>query len=126
MKWPLTSVPLPARAAGRQTRAVITNVIIHLINELPVMADLEALPGPADRSVRCTNVRTVDGKQPTFVHDVHGTFVFPLGVIRLIEAPSAAAEAKAPPPLALVSVEQTPPPLDEEPDEDLLARIRSV
>jgi hypothetical protein len=118
---------LPRRGAPPDTGGVIANVIVHIHGELPIVVDLEDMPQPNDRSIRCTNVRTVDGKRPAFVHDRHSTFVFPLSVIRLLEAPSttpvpddefvvAGYEPPAPP----------PPAVDEEPDEDLLARIRSV
>lgn len=106
---------------------MIPGVIIHLINELPIIVDIDDLPSGGDRSIRCTNVRTVDGKRPAFIHDRNATFVFPMSVIRLIEAPADASLAGAesdeyePKPLAL-----PPPAVDEEPDEDLLARIRSV
>jgi hypothetical protein len=108
---------------------VITNVIVHLHNELPIVVDMEALPKGTDRSIRCTNVRTVDGKRPSFVHDRHSTFVFPMSVVRLIEAPAEGTQqgstaVVAPDPIA---PPPPPPPLeDDEPDDDLLARIRSV
>ena len=111
----------------RDTPRVIPNVIIHLVNDLPIVADLDDLPSGGDRSIRCTNVRTVDGKRPSFIHDRHSTFVFPMSVIRLIEAPASDSATAAdmahaePKPIAL-----PPPAPDEEPDEDLLARIRSV
>ena len=128
------------------TRPVISNVVIHLVNELPIVVDMEALPSGSDRSVVCTNVRTVDGKRPQFVHDRNSTFVFPMGMIRLIEAPlqtGSQASAREDPPRtvlrgassepdsgALVPLEEQPDEtsldFDEEPDEDLLARIRSV
>jgi hypothetical protein len=105
---------------------VIPNVIIHLNNDLPIMADLEAMPAGPDRSITCTNVRTIDGKRPAFVHDPKSTFVFPLSVIRLIEArreslrpPGAEEEPEEP-------QNQAPEAWDEEPDEDLLAKIRSI
>jgi hypothetical protein len=108
---------------------VITGVIVHLENDLPIMVDLEDMPQPSDRLIRCTNVRTVDGKRPSFVNDKRSTFIFPLEVIRLIEAP---AEGSRPAHVALdeQSVAEMPPAVeeapDEEPDEDLLARIRSI
>lgn len=109
------------------TAHVIQNVIIHLVNDLPVVVDLEELPTGADRNIRCTNVRTVDGKRPTFIHDRNSTFVFPMSVIRLIEAPQAGSETdeelSAQEPLSALALPQAP---DEEPDEDLIARIRSV
>ena len=111
----------------KHTAPVITNVLIHLVNDLPIVADMEQLPSAGDRSITCTNVRTVDGKRPPFVHDRHATFVFPLSGIRLIEAPNEGSEAQS----ALQAQEPLPalpPPVvvDEEPDEDLLARIRSA
>ena len=109
------------------TGIVIHNVIIHLVNDLPVVADLEELPSGGDRNIRCTNVRTVDGKRPNFIHDRTSTFVFPMSVIRLIEAPNVGSETseefRAQEPLPALPPPQAP---DEEPDEDLLARIRSV
>jgi hypothetical protein len=115
---------------------VISNVFIHLNNDLPIMADLEAMPAGTDRSIRCTNVRTVDGKRPSFVHDKNSTFVFPLAMIRLIEVPSQAGHS-ADTTLATVdgsngaamddgAYDEPLPNWDEEPDEDLLARVRSV
>ena len=114
-------------ARNSQTGQVIPKVIIHLNNDLPILADVESLPSGADRSITCTNIRTIDGKRPAFVHDPHSTFVFPLSVIRMIEASresldplgehSAPAEASPAPP---------DESFDEEPDEDLLAKIRSI
>jgi hypothetical protein len=118
---------LPVRRVTVDTATVIPGVIVHLVNDLPIVVDMDELPSGGDRSIRCTNVRTVDGKRPSFIHDRHSTFVFPLSVIRLIEAPSdvlataSDADEYEPKPLML-----PPPAVDEEPDEDLLARIRSV
>ena len=115
---------------------MITRVIVHLENDLPVLVDLEHLPQPGDRMLICTNVRTVDGKRPSFVNDRHGTFIFPLGIVRLIEVPTqvdqeAAAASDAPASEAEAAPSSELPPADdeaadEEPDQDLLARIRSI
>jgi len=118
---------LSAVLAQTDTAPVITNVIIHIRGELPVVADMEALPGGTDLSVTFTNVRTVDGKRPPWVHDRNSTFVLPLSEVRVIESPVEGSDARtdfeAQEPLP-----ELPPPVavDEEPDEDLLARIRSV
>lgn len=118
---------MPRCHIGNQTAPVITNVIIHLINDLPVVADVEALPTGGDRSLRCTNVRTLDGKRPQFVQDPHATFIFPLSVLRMIEAPvEASAFSEEYHEQEVVVTLDRPPQIDEEPDEDLLARIRSV
>ena len=49
---------------------------------------------PHAQIVRCTNIRTVDGKRPTFISDPKGTFVFPWHLIRLLELPAAPTEAQ--------------------------------
>lgn len=127
---------MPVHRRASHTARVIPNVILHLINELPVVADLEELPAGGDRSVRCTNIRTVDGKRPAFVHERNSTFIFPMSMIRLIEAPHAGSEASQEfeaqdGGLTAIPEVTTPPPPpslgdDEEPDADLLARMRSV
>lgn len=104
---------------------MIRDVILHIHGELPMLADLDDLPGPADTTIRCTNIRTVDGKRPSFVENQRSTFVFSLAHIRHIEAPSleratAADEEEE----ALEHLEALPPDVGEEPDEDLLERIR--
>lgn len=107
---------------------MIPNVYVHLVNELPLLVDVLELPGPDDRNLRCTNVRTVDGKRPTFVHDPHSTFVIPMAQVRMLEAPSV-THVVADTSVTVVPEggQHPPPPLpEEEPDEDLLARIRSA
>ena len=116
---------MPRYRSNRHTARVIPNVIIHLNNDLPILADVEALPSGPDRSITCTNVRTIDGKRPAFVHDPKSTFVFPLSVIRLIEARRESLAPSA----DFDEPDQQQPPIDsydEEPDEDLLAKIRSI
>ena len=118
---------MPVCAVSAQTAPVINNVIIHLTNDLPILADVESLPSGPDRSITCTNIRTIDGKRPAFVHDQHSTFVFPLSVIRLIEARRESLEPRVE--AGSPSDKQAPPPVedfDQEPDEDLLAKIRSI
>ena len=43
---------------------MIRNVVIHMANEQPLLADLFDLPSPADAGLVCTNVRQIDGKKP--------------------------------------------------------------
>lgn len=110
---------------------MIKSVIVHLANELPILVDLYEAPSPTAQSVRCTNIRTVDGKRPTFVSDPKSTFVLPWHLIRLIEVPVAHAAAQSADTRVAVTAQPeaaapAPEPIDEEPDADLLARIRSV
>jgi len=71
---------------------VIRNVVIHVMNEQPLMADLYALPEASDAGLVCTNLRTPDGKRPTFVDRSESTFFFPYLVIRFLEIPEGALE----------------------------------
>ncbi|HUP82671.1 MAG TPA: hypothetical protein VM284_00600 [Candidatus Limnocylindria bacterium] len=118
---------------------MIKSVIVHLTSELPIMVDLYEAPSPNATSVRCTNVRTVDGKRPSFIHDPRATFLLPWHLIRLMEVPSDAVPVQEQDSQVVVSdphgvvghdpgplEEPEPELLDEEPDEDLLARIRSI
>ncbi len=122
---------MPAQGRIGHPWGVLTGVIIHLANDLPIMVDLEELPAGGDRSIRCTNVRTLDGKRPPFVHDRHSTFILPLGVLRLIEVPSQAGAVGHTGDQDPVMESPAPAqpefdPADDEAEEDLLARIRQI
>jgi hypothetical protein len=110
---------------------VINGIIIHLHNDMPVLVDMEELPEPGDRLLRCTNVRQMDGKRPAFVHQKNSTFIFPLAVIRLIEVPqmsegSAVAMQDDYEPRTSAQTAAALDEADEEAEEDLLARIRQI
>ena len=113
---------------------MIQGVLVHLENELPVLVDLDEMPGPNDNILRCTNVRGVDGKRPQFVHDRKSTFLLPMKMVRLIEVPhlstsQAVATQDEPDYRAHEPEPEQEPELDtydEEAEEDLLARIRSI
>lgn len=64
---------------------MLRDVIVHLQNEQPLLADLPALPNSGDSCLVCTNLRGTDGKPPVFVGSSNSTFVFPLGHVRFIE-----------------------------------------
>ena len=40
--------------------SVIRNVILHLNNEQPLLADLYEAPSPGDVGLRCTNLRMMN------------------------------------------------------------------
>jgi hypothetical protein len=71
---------------------VIYNVVIHVTNEQPLMADLFDLPAASDAGLLCTNVRSMDGKPPLFIQHVSSTFFFPYRVVRFLEIPAGAIE----------------------------------
>jgi hypothetical protein len=64
---------------------VIRNVVIHILNEQPLLADIYALPTAGDAGLVCTNLRSLDGKRPVFIDRIASVFFFPYRVIRFLE-----------------------------------------
>jgi hypothetical protein len=79
---------------------MLRDVIVHLQNEQPLLADLPALPNAGDSCLVCTNLRGTDGKPPVFVGSSDSTFVFPMGHVRFIEIRSASLDGAQVPLLA--------------------------
>ena len=100
-----------------------------------MIADLFEMPASADLGLRCTNLRTMDGKRPVFVDDQHSFFFFPYLNIRFVEIPPASLGRTAiacpsrsglAPRRRLGRDRSTAPEEDLEIDEDFLRRIREV
>ena len=119
---------------------MIRDVVLHINSEQPLRADLFELPEGHDVGLRCTNLRTMNGKRPVFVDDVASVFFFPYLHIRFVEIPPAAAaeagveaympagttEARPMDPVAVGAAVEADPEGDLEIDEDFLRRIREV
>jgi hypothetical protein len=118
---------------------VIRNAVLHILNEQPLMADLFEPPSPGDVGLRCTNLRTMNGKRPVFVDDSASIFFFPYLHIRFVEIPAGAVTGTDSDSAIQLSeggsspdrrVAPVPPPDEPEPeleiDEDFLRRIREV
>ena len=114
---------------------MIRNVILHLNNEQPLLADLYEPPSPGDVGLRCTNLRMMNGKRPVFVDDVRSIFFFPYLHIRFVEIPPGAMSGGDPWRSARDGRRRwrsasRPPAPEPEPDleidEDFLRRIREV
>ena len=105
---------------------MIRGVILHLLGEMPLRVDMDALPGPTDTHLTCFNVTTVDGKRPTFVEHRRSSFLFPMSTVRLIELPGEEGMEEEVEEVAVQPEAPPAPEMDEEPDEDLLARMRNV
>ena len=114
---------------------MIHNAVIHIMNEQPLLADLFDPPSPGDVGLRCTNLRTLNGKRPVFVDDSASVFFVPYLHIRVVEIPAAALPAgdrgllmdrADAPPLEPARVPDAEPEPDLEIDEDFLRRIREV
>jgi hypothetical protein len=116
---------------------MIRNAILHIQNEQPMLADLFEAPGPGDIGLRCTNLRTNDGKRPVFIEDSGSVFFFPYLHIRFVEIP-ARSLADSDPTFEMdvanevltlpapASASEAEPEPDLEIDEDFLRRIREV
>lgn len=114
---------------------MIHNVILHLNNEQPLVADLFDMPSVADTTLRCTNLRQLNGKRPVFVDHQHSVFYFAYLHIRFVEIlPASLSEDERghlPVPVgAEASGSNGRPPAEPEADleidEDFLRRIREV
>jgi len=113
---------------------MIRNVVLHLSNEQPVVVDMYELPQPSDLGLRCTNMRTLDGKRPVFIDDINASFFFPYLHIRFVEIPPRALVGTDLEVAVEVAVAAEPSPTGEsldddenlEIDEDFLRRIREV
>ncbi len=109
---------------------MIRNAVIHISNEQPLMADLYELPNSTDVGLRCTNLRTMNGKRPVFADNVDSIFFFPYAHIRFVEIlPGADGTLQAPPAEATTTPgepEPAEPEVELEIDEDFLRRIRDA
>jgi hypothetical protein len=122
--------------ARPQDQRVIHDVVLHMTNDQPMLADLFELPDGSTTLLRCTNLRQMNGKRPIFVDDLGSIFFFPMDHLRFIEVLPRSQAAEH---LALGSGEESGPiemgsgngtadELDEELeiDEDFLRRVREA
>ncbi len=118
---------------------MIRDVVLHLMSEQPLLADMDALPTATDNLIICQNLRMMNGNRPIFVDESASTFVFPMEFVRFIEVPPKALAGYArmgrmdPDRAVLAPAEAAAAALAaaavvEEPeiDEDFLQRVRDV
>ena len=113
---------------------MIRNVILHLNNEQPLLADLYEPPSPGDVGLRCTNLRMMNGKRPVFVDEIKSIFFFPYLHIRFVEIPPSSMSGGGDTSLEVLGTAADDRPAPAEPeaepdleiDEDFLRRIREV
>ena len=112
---------------------MIRNAVLHLNNEQPVVVDLFELPTAIDLGVRCTNMKTLDGKRPVFIDDINAVFFFPYLHVRFVEIPPRSlvgTELEVAVEVAVPAAAPAEESLDDdenlEIDEDFLRRIREV
>jgi hypothetical protein len=69
-------------------------VIIHLMNQDPVLAEMEELPGPAATNVTFTNPRKRDGKPITWATAGATAFIFSMAQVNFIEVMTSEQERR--------------------------------
>ena len=107
---------------------MIRDVVVHLLNEQPVVADMFEMPTARDAGFVCTNLRTIDGRRPIFIDRSDSVFFFPYQHIRFVEIlnkADAVADGEEPP-AATTSPARGPDDDDVEIDEGFLRRIREA
>ena len=70
------------------------NVIVHVTNEDPFVADLQEMPTPADNSVTFFNPRMRDGKPLRYVTHGMSSLIFPWHRISFIEVMASEEERR--------------------------------
>lgn len=70
------------------------SVIIHLINEDPILADMEDLPSPTATCVAFTNPRKRDGKAATWITPGATAFIFSMARVNFIEVMTSEEERR--------------------------------
>jgi hypothetical protein len=106
---------------------LIRNVIVHVQNEQPLMADLYEMPTALDQGLLCTNLRMLDGKRPIFIERSDSAFFFPYLHIRFIEImPGSSGLPELSQPVGTGEPAEPADEADLELDEDFLRRIREV
>lgn len=68
------------------------NVIIHLVNEDPVKADMEELPSPSATCIQFTNPRKKDGKPVGWASPGSVAYIFPMSRVNFIEVMTSREE----------------------------------
>jgi hypothetical protein len=60
-------------------------VVIHLLNEEPLVAETDNLPEPTDQVLIVANVRRRDGREVSYLLPEAGTVVFPWTRVQCVE-----------------------------------------
>jgi hypothetical protein len=64
---------------------VAKTVVLHILNEDPILGDLEEMPDPNSTYFTCSNLRKRDGKPVTYLTPGVKTVMFPWNRITFIE-----------------------------------------
>jgi hypothetical protein len=67
-------------------------IIIHVVGEDPIVADVEELPKPTDQFLEFSNPRKRDGKPVAYVTTGAKTFMYPWHRLSFVEVMTAESE----------------------------------
>lgn len=69
-------------------------VILHIMNEDPILADMDELPEPGAIYFSCSNLRKRDGKPVNYLTPGAKTILFPWSRVSFIEIMQSAEERR--------------------------------
>lgn len=107
---------------------MIRDVVIHPFNDQPIVVDMFDMPTARDAGLVCTNLRTLDGRRPTFILSGDSVFFFPYQHVRFVEIKQGSGSTG----MAIEAPAEAAPEAPEadqgdlEIDEDFLRRIREA
>ncbi len=69
-------------------------VIVHVLNQDPIVADMDNLPDPKDSFIAFSNPRKMDGKPITFINKNAKQVMFPWNQVFFVEVMESAEEQR--------------------------------
>jgi hypothetical protein len=60
-------------------------VVLHVLNEEPILCEIDELPNPGDQLVKVRNPRKLDGKDLHYLAENVVTVIWPLNKLNFIE-----------------------------------------
>jgi hypothetical protein len=72
---------------------MLRDVVVHILNEQPLRADLVFEPASTDNVLICRNLRTMNGKKPLMTDRVDSMFMLPLAQVRFVEISQKSIDA---------------------------------
>lgn len=63
----------------------MASIIAHLVNDDPILGEIETMPKPSDSLITIKNPRRKDGKDLPYLEANVSTIVIPLGRISFVE-----------------------------------------
>jgi hypothetical protein len=68
------------------------SILVHILNEDPILGEVDALPAPADNTITIKNPRRRDGKDIAYLDANVTNVIFPIHRISFIEVMPAGEE----------------------------------